>query len=534
MMPKYILGISAFYHDSAACLICNGDIVAAAQEERFTRIKQDASFPKNAIGYVLKEASIGISDVCAVVFYDKPFIKFERLLETYHYFAPRGIKSFVTSMPLWIKEKIFIKRNIWKGLEDINGGKLKKSDIKLLFPEHHLSHSASAFYPSPFEDAAILTIDGVGEKNKISVLKELPFPHSIGLLYSSFTSYCGFKVNSGEYKLMGLAPYANPEDEEVKKFKQLILNNLVDLKDDGSILLNMEYFSYATDLKMCHENKWKELFGIEKRESESEISNSYMSLAQAIQQVTNEIVLRLAQTAKQITGKNNLVLAGGVALNCVANGVLLREKIFEKIWIQPAPGDAGGALGAAYAAWYIYYENERVNHGEEDQMKGSFLGPQFDSVEIEKTCSKFDAKYERYTDFKNLCQDVSQLLTKGNVVGWFQGRMEWGPRALGNRSILADAREIDMQKKINLKIKYRKMIRPFSPSVLVEDRLDYFEIDTTSPYMLLVAPVKKNRCCVKPSDYDEFDLLKKLYIARSDIPAVTHIDYSARVQTVDK
>jgi len=538
-MSDTILGISAYYHDSAAAIIRNGDIVAAAQEERFTRNKHDASFPIKAAKYVLNEACIDYKDLTAVSFYDKPYIKFERLLETYHSFAPRGLNSYLSAIPVWIKEKLFMKKLLKEELTKLGVGK-----VPILFPEHHLSHAASAFYPSPFEEAAILTIDGVGEwatstigygdGNQITILNELHFPHSIGLLYSAFTYYCGFKVNSGEYKLMGLAPYGKPDSKQTIQFKKKILNNLVDVREDGSVLLNMDYFCFATGLKMSHDKKWEELFEVPPRKPESDISQIYMDMALAIQQVTEEIVLKMAQTAKDLTNSKYLTLAGGVALNCVANGKLLKSKIFKNIWIQPAAGDAGGALGAAYAAWYIWKESERKISAKPDAMKGSYLGPQFCSNDILKIISRYEATYKFYNNFSELTIEVAHLLSEGKVVGWFQDRMEFGPRSLGNRSILGDARNTEMQKKMNLKIKYREGFRPFAPSVLEEDIAEFFDLDRPSPYMLLVAPVNmKNRVPV-PENYMDMELFERLNFLRSDIPAVTHIDFSARVQSVNK
>ncbi|MBI4796696.1 MAG: hypothetical protein HY790_12820, partial [Deltaproteobacteria bacterium] len=457
-MPDAILGISAFYHDSAAVLLADGKIIAAAQEERFTRKKHDPSFPAHAVSYVMEESGLRVAELSAVAFYDKPILKFERLLETYHGFAPRGLRSFLMAIPVWIKEKLLMRKLLRDELAKLGPGK-----PPLLFPEHHLSHAASAFYPSPFPEAAILTLDGVGEwatstigfgrGKEISILRELQFPHSLGLLYSAFTYYCGFKVNSGEYKLMGLAPYGNQEAERVKKWRQLILDELVDLRDDGSILLNMDYFNYATGLTMCREDRWTSLFGIPPRQKETFITQEYMDLALAIQQVTEEIVLRLAETAKKLTGSDNLVMAGGVALNCVANGKLLRRGTFKDIWIQPAAGDAGGALGAALAARHIWQNQERLpgNPGH-DQMQGAYLGPEFGDGEILKVARRYRAPCRHYPDFQELIQETAALLAQGQVVGWFQGRMEYGPRALGNRSILGDARHSEMQKRLNLKI----------------------------------------------------------------------------------
>lgn len=536
-MKEAILGISAYYHDSAAAVIVDGMIVAAAQEERFSRIKHDDQFPAQAIVYVLAEAGITLEKLSSIVFYEKPILKFERLLETYHAFAPRGFSSFTTAIPLWIKGKLFMKKMIKDELS-----KIGKINCRLLFAEHHLSHAASAFYPSPFEEAAILTIDGVGEwatstlgfgsGNKIKILKELHFPHSLGLLYSSFTSYIGFQVNSGEYKLMGLAPYGDPESEQTKQFKELILTKLVDVKEDGSILLNMEYFSFATGLRMTNNRKWQQLFGISPRTPETEISQVYMNLALAIQEVTEDIVLRMAIHVRKISGCRQLVMAGGVALNCVANGKILQKKLFEKIWIQPASGDAGGALGAALSAWYIGMDRARTIQTP-DGMSSSLLGPEFCDNEIGKTLRNFSAKFEYYPEFKDLTRDLAVLLAEGNIAGWFQGRMEYGPRALGNRSILGDARNPEMQKKLNLNIKYREGFRPFAPVVREEKCNQYFDLDEPSPYMLMVAPVAKERRTLNLSGHADQSILQRLYQDRSDIPAVTHIDYSARVQTVN-
>lgn len=543
-MDGATLGISAFYHDSAAVLIMGDEILAAAHEERFSRVKHDARFPTNAVGYVLRESGLKIENLDAVAFYDKPYLKFERLLETYHAFAPRGLKSFLSAMPVWIKEKLFMRKMLWEELEKAAGRQLRKRP-PLLFPEHHLSHAASAFYPSPYNKAAILTIDGVGEwatatigvgdGNSIDILRQLNFPHSIGLLYSSFTYFCGFRVNSGEYKLMGLAPYGNRDDTRFKKFKKVILEELVDIRDDGSILLNLKYFDYPTGLRMCSDEKWQALFGVPRRKPETELTGPYMDLALAIQEVTEEIILRLAGTTKKLTGCNNLVMAGGVALNCVANGKLLREKIFDSIWIQPAAGDAGGALGAAYATRYIWQGAARTgNNNSTDAMQGAYLGPAFDDRDVQRLNRKFEASCRHYESFGKLCKDSAALLADGNVVGWFQGRMELGPRALGNRSILGDPRHPQMQKRLNIKIKYREGFRPFAPSVLAEDAEKYFQLDQSSPYMLLVAPVQKNIRKPLPENYESLDLYDRLYHLRSDIPAVTHVDYSARIQTVHK
>lgn len=538
-MGKAVLGISAFYHDSAASILQDGKIVAAAQEERFTRKKNDDSFPVNAIQYCLKEAGTELRDLECIVFYDKPFIKFERLLETYHAFAPKGLISFINAMPVWLKDKLFMKSLILKQLKSIglfNG-------VPILFSEHHLSHAASAFYPSPFTEAAILTIDGVGEwatttishgkEDKISILKELHFPHSIGLLYSAFTYYCGFRVNSGEYKLMGLAPYGIPGSERVEKFKHLILSHLIDVRPDGSLLLNMDYFNFATGLTMCHNRKWELLFGIVKREEETEITQPYMDMALAIQQVTDDIVLKLAATAKKLTGCNKLVMAGGVALNCVSNGKIYESGLFEDIWIQPAAGDAGGALGAALAVWHLHLEKKRKIEPS-DSMQGSYLGPSFDDRDITRLIDRFDIPHRHFENFDELAKHTASLIDSGKVIGWFQGRMEFGPRALGNRSIIGDARNPEMQKKMNLKIKYRESFRPFAPAILEEDINSYCPYEIQSPYMLLVMPVIKERCFELPADYNNGNLFNRLYFQRSDVPAITHIDYSARVQTVSK
>ena len=537
-MYESILGISAFYHDSAAALLVDGKIIAAAQEERFTRKKHDFSFPVNAINYVLAEGGLDVGELTAIAFYEKPYIKFERLLETYHAFAPRGLVSFLSAMPVWIKEKLFTRKMIEDGLFGID---LKRQ--KTYFPEHHLSHAASAFYPSPFENAAIITVDGVGEwatttigygnGKDINIFRELDFPHSIGLLYSAFTYYCGFRVNSGEYKLMGLAPYGNPHAQETKKMIQQIFDEIIDLREDGSFLLNMDYFDYATGLRMCNERLWEKLFGVTKREPETELTQPHMNMALAIQQVTEKIMMRLGDTAKQLTGSPYLVLAGGVALNCVANGKLLRSGLFKDIWIQPAAGDAGGALGAALAVWHISMGHERNCSGT-DSMRGAYIGPEFSESDIAKVAKKYQAPYQYYPDFDILCRDVSRFLATGNAVGWFQGRMEYGPRALGNRSILGDSRNPEMQKKMNLKIKYREGFRPFAPSVLSEEVDRYFELDRPSPYMLLVAPVREQCRNPLPEGYEQFPLYDRLYYLRSDIPAITHVDYSARIQSVDK
>jgi len=535
---KAILGISAYYHDSAAALVVDGEIVAAAHEERFSRKKHDACFPAEAVKYVLCEGGVDLEDCEAVAFYDKPYLKFERLLETYHAFAPRGLRSFLSAIPVWIKEKLFLKKMLRDELASF-GLRVPR----LLFPEHHLSHAASAFYPSPFEEAAVLTIDGVGEwatttigvgrGNGLSVLRQLDFPHSLGLLYSAFTYYCGFKVNSGEYKLMGLAPYGHEHGERTARYEKLIREHLIDLRADGSLLLNMEYFDYATGLRMCRDGMWHELFGLPRRESESEIAQEHMDLALAVQRVTEDAVLRLARTTRELTGCRNLVMAGGVALNCVANGKLLREKIFDDVWIQPAAGDAGGALGAALAGWHLWLGKDRAPV-RPDAMQGAYLGPSFGIEETVRVARRYKAPYRRFDDFAALCAEVAVLLEKGDVVGWHQGRMEYGPRALGNRSILGDPRNAEMQKKMNLKIKYREGFRPFAPSVLEEDNSRYFGIDRPSPYMLLVAPVREEHRTPEPEGYGDLPLWDRLYHQRSAIPAITHVDYSARIQSVSR
>ncbi|MEM9833614.1 MAG: carbamoyltransferase [Bacteroidota bacterium] len=545
-MPHIILGISAFYHDSAAALVINGKIIAAAQEERFTRIKHDASFPKQAIRYVLEEAGLTISQVTSIVFYDKPLLKFERLLETYHAIAPRGLKSFLTAIPVWIKDKLFLRRLIRRELASLG-----KVSTPTLFTEHHLSHAASAFYPSPFEEAAILTVDGVGEwatttigygkGNQITILREVHFPHSLGLLYSAFTYYLGFRVNSGEYKLMGLAPYGDSHVKQSRGFREKILQELVTLHEDGSLQLNTQYFKFLTGLRMTDDRKWEQLFGITRRLPESEIRPEHANLALAIQRVTEEAVFRLARTAQTLTQSRHLVMSGGVALNSVANGKLLAKKVFDNIWIQPAAGDAGGALGAALASWYIGQQGQRIiaqrpgtrqSDQIPDAMQGAYLGPSFTNRAIEHLLLQNGTDYTHFEDFTDLVDVVVQHLVDGKVVGWFQGRMEFGPRALGNRSILADARHPEMQKRINQKVKFRESFRPFAPSVLEEEVSDYFDLEVPSPYMLLVHSVlaQRRETIVKNPTESWQEQLSRI---RSDIPAVTHVDYSARVQTVN-
>ncbi len=523
----YILGISAFYHDSAACLLKEGEIIAAAQEERFTRIKHDQDFPTNAIKYCLKEADIKIDDIELISFYDKPLLKFNRILETYLAYPGRGLNSFIMSVPLWLKQKLWIPDLIKKELH---------YDGKILFPEHHESHAASAFFPSPFDRAAFLTVDGVGEwatssfgigiDNKVTIQSELHFPHSLGLLYSAFTYFTGFKVNSGEYKVMGLAPYGEP------KYVQTIYDHLIDLREDGSFSMNMDYFEYPTGLKMTN-SKFAELFDGPARKPESNLTQREMDLARSVQEVTEEIILRMAKNVKKETGEKYLCLAGGVALNCVANGKLLRENIFDDIWIQPAAGDAGGALGSAYIAYHHYKNKPITKHAGQNKIKGSYLGPSYSDSEIERFLHDHNLPHKKHTE-ENLLDLVSDLLMEENVIGWFQGKMEFGPRALGNRSIIGDARSSSMQKKMNLKIKYRESFRPFAPSVLEEEISNWFEMDRESPYMLLVADVKKEKQKSMSKEDQNLFGIDKLNLIRSEIPAVTHIDYSARIQSVNK
>ncbi len=529
-----ILGISAFYHDSAAALMVDGQLVAAAQEERFTRKKHDFNFPTNAVEFCLREAKIQPEDLDYVVFYDKPLLKFERLLETYLAFAPEGLSSFLMAMPLWLKTKLHLPREIRKAL----GGRYKK---RIVFTGHHESHAASAFFPSPFDEAAILTMDGVGEwdtasigigrGNKIEMLKTLGFPHSLGLLYSAMTYFTGFRVNSGEYKLMGLAPYGEP------KYVDVILDKLIDLKPDGSLAMDMRYFNFCQGLTMTND-AFAALFGGPARNPESVITQREMDIAASIQKVTEEAVLRMARTAKQITGAKYLCLAGGVALNCVANGVLLREKIFDDIWIPAPAGDAGGALGAAMFAHFHLLERERKPNGSDALIRGSLLGPKYSNEEIRQFLDTTKAPYHYIPDEAELLRQTVQAMTEEKVVGWFQDRMEFGPRALGARSIIGDSRSEKMQAQMNLRIKFRESFRPFAPSVLVEDVPEYFDLDRESPYMLLVAPVRKDKLCsltaAQRSDMRDPDLRKRVNVKRSVIPAVTHVDMSARIQSVDE
>ena len=530
----FILGISAYYHDSGACLLKDGEIIAAAQEERFTRKKHDAGFPENAINYCLREAGIAPSSLANVVFYEKPFVKFERLLETYLAFAPRGFSSFIKSMPVWVKDKLFQKSALINELKATLGSGIDWGE-KLLFSEHHLSHAASAFFPSPFHDAAVLTLDGVGEwttssvavgkGESLEIIKEIHFPHSLGLLYSAFTYYTGFKVNSGEYKVMGLAPYGEPI------YAKKIKDHLVNIAEDGSFQLDMSYFNYATGLTMTNK-KFDALFGGPPRASETELTQRDMDLAASVQLVTEEIVIQMAKGIATDTGQRNLCLAGGVALNCVANGVLLRERIFDNIWVQPAAGDAGGALGAALAAWHLHNDQPRhVLSHRRDGMKGAYLGPEFSDAEIEAELTACGAQFERLQN-EEVIDEVSSALARGQAVGWMQGRMEFGPRALGARSIIADPRSPEMQKQLNLKVKYRESFRPFAPSVLREDVGDWFEHEADSPYMLIVADVKKDKQLDMSASERSLFGIDKLNIPRSAVPAITHVDYSARIQTV--
>ena len=532
-MSAYILGVSAFYHDSAACLIRDGHIVAAAQEERFTRKKFDARFPTNAIQYCLREGGISLNELKYFVFYDKPLVKFERLLETYVAFSPKGIKSFLAAMPVWLKEKLLLKSVLQDELVALDGVK-KPSLPPILFGEHHESHAASAFYPSPFTSSAVLCLDGVGEwattsawlgdNNSLTPLWEIHFPHSLGLLYSAFTYYTGFRVNSGEYKVMGLAPYGKP------KYVKAIYDNLIDLKEDGTFRLKIDYFNYCTGLTMTN-GKFDDLFGGPPRKPETLLTQRDMDLARSIQEVTEEVMLRLVRSLHRETGSENLCLAGGVALNCVGNGRILREGPFKGLWIQPSAGDAGGAVGAALTAWHKLDNQPRGTDASKDTMQGSLLGPSYTNEEIEEFLQKKEAPYQRLSD-DVLFDQVAGELADGKVVGWFQGRMEFGPRALGARSILGDARNPKMQSVMNLKIKYRESFRPFAPSVLRERVSDYFVMDTDSPYMLLVAPVVESRRTALTKEQESLWGIDLLNVPKSDIPAATHVDYSARVQTV--
>jgi len=538
-----ILGISCYYHDSAAAIIVDNQIIAAVQEERFTRVKHTPVFPSNSIKYCLEETGFEINELDAIVFYDKPIVKFERLISTFYEVAPKGIIPFIKSIPIWLKEKLFLRKLIFDNLKEIEP-KLKKNNLNLLFTEHHISHAASAFYPSNFKESAILTIDGVGEwctasiskgtDKKIEIFKELHFPHSIGLLYSAFTYYLGFRVNSGEYKLMGLAPYGIEDSEETKLFIKMIRSEIVCIKDDGSIFLNQNFFKYTYGLKMIKEKKFKSLFGFNSRKEEEDITQTHCNLALAIQKVTEEIVIKMAIEAKRITNSKNLCLSGGVALNCVANGKIEELNIFDKIYIQPASGDAGGSLGAALAINHMYFDVERHYSKEYDLMKGSYLGPYFSKKEILVINKRYKASFKYINSFEDLSKNVANLIAEGNVVGWFQGRSEFGPRALGNRSILADPRNPEMQKKLNLKIKYREGFRPFAPSVLEEDYSEFFEGKTLSPYMLMVKKIQKKIKIKTPFDYWKLNYWDKLYTNRSKLQSITHVDFSARIQSVNK
>ena len=537
----YILGISSYYHDSAAVLLKEGVIVAAAQEERFTRKKHDESFPKNALAFCLRQAGITLSDLGMIVFYDKPLLKFERLLETYMVNAPRGFRSFLKAIPLWLKQKLFFKRELYKALDEI--GDYDRKKLKILFTEHHVSHAASTFFASPFQEAAVLTIDGVGEwatttiskgeGNALTLLKETHFPHSLGLFYSAITYYCGFKVNSGEYKLMGLAPYGNRDSEAVSRLVKLLKEQLITIYEDGSLFLDQRYFNYATGLTMANDALWEKLLGFKKREAESPLDQPYIDLALAAQIITEEVVLLLAKEALNVTGSRYLCLAGGVALNCVANGKLLREGIAKDVYLQPASGDCGGALGAAWAAHYIYSGNERLIV-QPDSMQGAYLGTEYTKAEIEEALPRFDVSAHYLEAFEDVAYQTASYLKEGKIVGWFQGRMEFGPRALGNRSILADARDPGIQKRLNLSIKFRESFRPFAPAVLEEYAKACFDLPGTSPYMLQTQPLSEAHRIRLPSDYAGASLNDKLHTVKSRFPAITHVDFSARVQTVHK
>ncbi|MEP7076863.1 MAG: carbamoyltransferase [Acidobacteriota bacterium] len=525
---KSVLGISAFYHDSAAALVIDGKIVAAAQEERFTRVKHDHNFPQNAVDYCLREGGLKADRLDAVVFYEKPFLKFERLMETYIGSAPRGLSSFMKALPLWLNQKLFLPREIDRGLGN-------KYEGPIYFTTHHASHAASAFFPSPFEEAAIITFDGVGEwststwgvgrGNRIELSKEIRFPHSLGLLYSAFTYYTGFKVNSGEYKLMGLAPYGEP------KFVKQIVDNLIEIKDDGSFWLDQDYFNYSAGLTMTND-RFHRLFGHPPRPAEALLTQFHMDIAASIQKVTEDVMMKIVSHVHRETGMENLCMAGGVALNCVANGLIERSGPFKKIWLQPAAGDAGGSLGAALFTWYQLWDNSRTPE-EGDSQQGSYLGPRYTNVEIQNYLDSAKAPYLYYKDENELCDTIARLLDAGKVIGLMAGRMEFGPRALGARSIIGDPRNPEMQAKMNLKIKFRESFRPFAPSCLAERASDYFELDAESPYMLLVAPIREDRRVPLTDEQKKLFGIEKLNIPRSDLPAVTHVDYSARIQTVD-
>lgn len=539
---RIILGISAFYHDSAACIIIDGEIIACAQEERFNRCKNTSQFPDNAIKYCLEEAGVVLDDLDAVVFYDKPFLKFERLLQTYYSFAPKGISSFLKSVPIWLEEKLFLKNKIRKNLKKIDNYDSKK--MTLLFSGHHLSHAASSFYPSPFNTAAILTIDGVGEwststmsigsENKIKVIKEMQFPHSVGLLYSAFTYYLGFKVNSDEYKIMGLAPYGDISSNTTQDYISKIKSEIVSIKNDGSIWLNQDYFKYATGLKMINTKKWERLFNLKKRPEGTALNQQHCDIALAIQQVTEEIVITMAIEIKKLTRRDNLCIAGGVALNCKINTKILELDIFKEIYIQPAAGDAGGALGAALAVFYMYYKNARNLNAEEDPMKGTYLGPKFDDKDIMKLNRSQKTVFKRYEDVAVLIKQIALEISMGKIVGWYQDRMEFGPRALGNRSILADPRHPQMQKLVNEKVKFREGFRPFAPSVVYEEAPQYFDFKGESPYMLFAPKIKSNLRKELPENFASLPMQERLECQKSRLPAITHLDFSSRVQTVTK
>ena len=538
---SYILGISAYYHDAAAALIKDGEIIAAAQEERFTRIKNDASFPANAIRYCLQQAGILLCDISTIIYYEKPYLKFERILEIFYRYAPWGVEQFIKGIPIWIEEKLFCKRMLKRELHKL--GKFDEQHCKLLFSEHHLSHAASAFFGSDFQEAAIITVDGVGEWNTLSIahgkanqiqlIKEMRFPDSIGLFYSAFTYYLGFKVNSGEYKMMGLAPYADRSDRQTSKFVDQIKQHLLTIHPDGSISLNMYYFSFHKKMRMVHEKRWEQLFQLKPRKAESEIRPEHASLALAAQIVLEEILLRIVQTAQKLTGCSNLCLAGGVALNCVANGKIIRSQLFEHVFIQPAAGDAGGALGAAWATYYIYQGHSRKAGMNGDKMHFAQTGPQYTEHEIQDFLDSNNISYH-YLDEAFLYEEVAKHIASGLCIGWFQGRMEFGPRALGNRSILADPRDKEMQKRLNLKIKFRESFRPFAPVILKEKVGDSFEKLNESNYMLITTNISLKHRIPLPKHYQDLDAAERLALPKSDIPAVTHVDFSARVQTVDE
>ena len=536
-----ILGISGLFHDSAAAILKNGEILAAAQEERFTRIKHDSNFPVNAIKYCLEEANIKIDELDAIAYYEKPNLRFERFLDAYIHYAPQGFIPFLKHMPIWINDKVNFKRMFMKNLKSIQG--FDASKVKILYPEHHLSHAASTYYPSTFDEAAILTIDGVGEwasasicygdKNKIKIIKEMRFPHSLGFLYSAFTQFLGFKINNGEYKVMGLAPYGKLNSDQVNNFVKIAKENLVDIAEDGSIWLNQEFFQYATASGgMIKPEKWEKIFGVSVREQDTKLEQLHCDLALAVQLITEEAVLKMAAEAKKLTGSENICLSGGVALNCVANGKLLKTNMFKNIYIQPASGDAGCSLGAALAAHYIYFDQPRKATKGMDAMKGAYLGPQYGEKEIKELIQAENLEFQQFQTDQELCEYVANCIKEGNVIGWFQGRMEFGPRSLGNRSILGDATNLEMQKRINLKIKFREGFRPFAPSVLEEECQEYFNLDVKSPYMLVVTDIQKSHMKELPANYESMHWRDKLDVERSDIQSITHVNFSARIQTV--